>query len=112
MKVIKIVFILFFSLLPILLYPAESYRNPFESLLPKEEKATGVTTEEMVKPLEVVVQGVLWGSSLPQAIIDNEVYKVGDKIKNLEDTFLLRINKNTVFIVQGDKVHKMVVGKK
>ena len=112
MKAIKILFLLLFLLLPILLYPAENYRNPFESILPKEEEKTTEVSQKKAQPLEVVIQGVLWGSFLPQAIIDNEVYKVGDKLKNVEDAFLLRITNNIVFIVQGDKVHKMLVGKK
>ena len=113
MKIIKIAFLLFFLLLPIVLYSAESYRNPFESLLPKEEsKALGLGSQEKVKPLEVAIQGVLWGSLTPQAIIDGDVYKVGDKLKSVENASLLRITDNVVFIVQGDKVHKMTVKKK
>ncbi|MBU2474242.1 MAG: hypothetical protein KKG91_05860 [Candidatus Omnitrophica bacterium] len=113
MKIIKIVFLLLFLLLPILLYSAESYRNPFESLLPKEEaKVSELASQEAAKPLDVVIQGVLWGSAIPQAIIDGDVYKVGDKLKSIENASLLRITDNVVFIVQGDKVHKMTVKKK
>ncbi|MCF7908024.1 MAG: hypothetical protein K9L86_04025 [Candidatus Omnitrophica bacterium] len=112
MRLIKVAFLLLFLLLPILLYSAESYRNPFESLLPKEEVAGEAGVQEVVKPLTIVVQGVLWGSLMPQTIIDGEVYKVGDQLKSLENASVLRITKNVVFIVHGDKIHKMMVTKK
>jgi len=113
MRFIKIAFLLLFLLLPILLYSADDYRNPFESLLPKEV-ARGRRFQEagVSEPLEVVIQGVLWGSLSPQAIIDGDVYKVGDKLKSLKDASVLRITDNVVFITYGDKIHKMTVKKK
>lgn len=110
MTFIKIIFLLVFLLLPILLYSADSHRNPFESLLPKDEAEQVVEGEE-VEPLQVIVQGVLWGSPIPQAIIDGEVYKVGEQLKSPEDASVLRISKNVVFIAYGDKIHKMTVTK-
>ena len=116
MRLIKIAFLLLFLLLPILLYSADGYRNPFESLLPKNEVTPGAGAragepQEVTKPLTIVVQGVLWGSQMPQAIIDGEVYKVGDQLKSLEDASVLRITNNVVFITHGDKIHKMMVSK-
>lgn len=113
MKIIKIAFLLLFLLLPILLYSADNYRNPFESLLPKEEgKGAAGLSEEIVEPLQIAVQGVLWGSQMPQAIIDGDVYRVGDKLKSLEDAAIFRITDNVVFIMHGDKIHKMTVTKR
>jgi len=110
MKLMKIAFLILFLLLPILLYSADDYRNPFESLLPKEEAREGV--EEAVEPLTIVIQGVLWGNQTPQVIIDGDVYKVGDKLKSLDDATVFRITNNVVFITHGDKIHKMTVSKK
>ncbi len=112
MNFIKIAFLLLFLLLPILLYSADDYRDPFESLLPKEvSRGKRFQEVEDLEPLDVVVQGVLWGSPMPQVIIDGDVYKVGDKLNSLQDASVLRITNNVVFITYGDKIHKMTVKK-
>jgi hypothetical protein len=87
------------------------YRNPFESLLPKEEKpAEPAKKKKAPETLPVTVEGVLWDSSTPQTIIDGDVYKVGDTLKKI-DAKVFRIDKNIVYLTKEDKVYKKTVGK-
>lgn len=83
--------------------------DPFESVLPKEEKGTvkKKRTRKEVRNLPewIIVEGVLWGNRKPQVIISGEVYKVGDKIKGL-DADIFKIQKNNVFISYSGKIFK------
>ena len=89
--------------------------DPFEPLIPIEETA-GVQDgyefqEEEILPPAVVIEGVLWGKTTPQAIIDGEVYKIGDTLKNV-DAKILKIENNIVFISHQGKVFEMETGKR
>ena len=97
-------------------YAENQSKDPFESLLPQvvEEEEEGA--EEMTKETEeflpdMVIQGILWGGDSGQAIIDGEVYKVGDKLKDI-DAQIFKIEKNAVFIFYEEKVYRMKTGKK
>ena len=71
-------------------YTAGSLRDPFQSLLLSAPKPVTSTTPapapvaapQPVAPTlpSVTVQGVVWGDPPPRAIIDNEVYGVGDTV--------------------------------
>jgi hypothetical protein len=93
-------------------YPQESgkenYRDPFLSILPEDVKITDSEAQKRVKdtPPPVAVNGILWNSDNPQAIIDGGVYSVGDKLIGLEAQ-VFKIRKNTVFISYGDKIFEM-----
>ena len=70
-------------------YSQSKYKDPFEPLLPREIKEKGERQEKVTSPIEdslppMVVQGILWGSDSPQVIIDGEVYKSGNKLKNID----------------------------
>lgn len=88
------------------------YRDPFSSVLPGEDKVE--EEKESLGPPPVTIQGVLWGSEMPQAIIDGEVYKEGDLIIDVKNKLgdpeakIVQIKKNIVFILYGDKIHKMM----
>lgn len=113
MRLINLFFILFFLFLPILVYSQDSQRDPFESLLPEEEVKTQTDEEgkiEVSAPLSVTLEGVLWGTDTPRAIIDGEVYKVGDTLKDV-DASVFRITENVVFISYGEKIYKLKTGK-
>ena len=56
------------------------------------------------------IEGVLWGSDTPQAIIEGEVYKVGDSLKGI-DARIIRIDRNIVFITYGDRVYERTITK-
>lgn len=110
MKIIKILIILVFILLPSWSYSKSLYRNPFASLLPTE-RIKPVGKKEGVELPPLSIEGVLWGSDRPQTIIDGEVYSVGDKLKGLEAK-VFRIEKNVVFISYGDKIYEEKISKK
>ena len=66
-------------------YSAEELRDPFKTFLPitkedEQDKTFQYIKEHITLP-PFQIQGVLWGSSLPQAIVDNSVVKIGDTIK-------------------------------
>ncbi len=85
-------------------------RNPFTQMLPKTDnkgqirdyyKDKSASSEEV--NLTVRVDGVFWGVEVPQAIIDGQVYKVGDKLKN-STAVITKIEKNSVTIIYKEKV--------
>jgi type II secretory pathway component PulC len=90
---------------------AQEYRDPFEPVLPAETQTTTQERpkDELLPPL-ITIEGVLWGTDSPSAIIDGDVYKVGDNLKNL-DAQVNQIEKNTVFIMYKGKIWRMKVEK-
>jgi len=71
-------------------YTAGSLRDPFQSLLLSAPKPVTPTTPgpapvaapQPVAPTlpPVTIQGVVWGDPPPRAIIDNDVYRIGDTV--------------------------------
>lgn len=114
MKKISILILVFLGLANFS-YSESRYKDPFESLLPQEMKEEEKKQEEIIRGIEedfpdMNVQGILWNGNFPQAIIDGEVYKVGDKLKNLSAQ-VFRIEKGAVFISYGEKIYKIKIGK-
>ena len=108
-----VILVLAFLFLVDLLYAQSQGKDPFESLLPRvvEEEKTEETIERTEEFLpDMVIQGILWGGDLPQAIIDGEVYRTGDKFKDI-NAQIFKIEKNAVFIFYGEKVYRMKTGK-
>jgi hypothetical protein len=64
-------------------YRADDLRDPFEGY--KEQKVAGdqPATAESALP-SLAVKGVVWGSDTPQAIINNQVVKVGEIISGVK----------------------------
>jgi len=98
-----------------------AYRDPFCPVLPPIEDFKGdievierytgsVEKVEVLLP-DLIVEGVLWGSKIPQTIIDGEVYKVGDKLNNVGGT-ISKIEKSTVFISYEGEIHEIKVQKR
>lgn len=69
---------------PQLQYTSGSQRDPFKTLIVKDEKAGTVQVapgvEEKAPPM--TVQGIIWGGAFPVAIINDEMVKVGDTTKD------------------------------
>ncbi len=75
-------------------YTAQQVRDPLVSLLPMEPPEsiaqgaspgrTQPARQASIPPLSL--QGVLWGGAEPQAIINGEVYRVGDRIDEVRIT--------------------------
>ena len=88
-------------------------KNPFEDVLPKDKDLiidSPHSGEEEVFPPDIYVEGVLWGTDKPCAIINGKVYKKGDYILSREIQ-LLDIDKNIVFIWYKGKIFKFGVKK-
>lgn len=67
-------------------YKASRLRDPFLSLIVKdiESAEEAKASEAAAKPLPALtVQGIIWGGSFPQAIINNKVVKAGDNIEGV-----------------------------
>lgn len=76
-------------------YKAEDLQDPFKE---EEEIKAPVEAEEkiQVKPLpNLTIQGIFWGGSFPQAIVNNKVVKIGDTI---EEVRIIDINKDGLIL--------------
>lgn len=64
-------------------YNADNYRDPFMPQIKKEEKQKeeNLTTGSQSALPEFNVQGMVWRSDNPQAIIDGQILRLGDEIK-------------------------------
>lgn len=76
-------------------YTSVQLRDPFESYVVKEEApiTPAQLQEEMVNPPQLSVQGITWGSSFPQAIVNNKVLRQGDQIEGAE---IVQIKSNAI----------------
>jgi len=108
----KIIIVLAFLLLLTASSYAQFYRDPFESLLPREEEigSDGVSNAEVVAP-DITIEGVMWGADQPRVIIDSGVYKIGDVIAGTSAK-VFKINKNIVFISFNERIFEMSVKNK
>ena len=72
---------------PALEYKAEGVKDPFKAPIKKEKKpVVEATKEEKIdKPLpELTIKGLIWGGTIPQAIINDQVVKAGDTISEVQ----------------------------
>ncbi|MGA2775463.1 MAG: hypothetical protein ABSE81_05320 [Candidatus Omnitrophota bacterium] len=84
-----------------------SKRDPFTTAIIKKEKdmervRSNDEDESAARSLvdSFSIQGIIWGGSFPQAIINNKVYKTGDSIQGL---FISNIDKNGITFTSGGK---------
>lgn len=83
---------------PVMEYKSDKLRDPFKEYIKKEEpKEIPKENMDLIKPeldlSKFKVQGIIWGVSMPQAIINDKVLKTGDLI---EDAEILKIEKNGI----------------
>ena len=80
-------------------YAASSMRDPLKSYLPErpiEQRPTGSwqdgssASSPVAPPPQLRLQGVLLGGPVPQAIINNKVYRVGESINGAKITVIER----------------------
>jgi hypothetical protein len=93
-------------------YTASNLRDPLISLLPKEDQAgqgkPGKADRTSpppppAQPPAVAVQGMVWGGPRPQALIDGELYEVGDAVQGAR---IVAIDRNGVTVeLQGSTFH-------
>jgi len=95
-------------------YEAGNLRDPFQA--PAEEEIVssqnipgtpskqGANKLTEIHPPSLAIQGLVWGGSFPQAIINNKVVKTGDKIG---DCIIVGIDKDGVIVSSGGKEFKL-----
>ena len=74
-------------------YTSQDLRDPFQSPF---EMGESPTEGPAVGLPQLTVQGMVWGSKMPQAIINNTVVKVGEVIEGAE---ILDIRKEGVYVL-------------
>lgn len=89
-------------------YKAQDLRDPFQENIEEEPAQVeeqkieeGKTTQP---PPSLVVQGLIWGSDLPQAIINSNVVKIGDTVEGAQ---IINIDKNGVTILFDGQKHNI-----
>ncbi|MEW6101077.1 MAG: hypothetical protein AB1481_02150 [Candidatus Omnitrophota bacterium] len=89
---------------PSVIYDAETLRDPFEQRFVREEnEKDGKITIQPSQPLpQLTVQGVIWGSSRPQAIINGNVVNIGDTV---DGAHIINIDKQGVTVLYGSQKH-------
>ncbi len=86
-------------------YKAEGLRDPF-----REDKIEIKAKEKLEEQIEitslpgVVIQGIVWGGTFPQAIVNNKVVKIGDTIGQAK---VMDISKNGIILLQENKKYKL-----
>lgn len=87
--------------------------NPFEPKLPRapEQKDTPVTASVDISFSELNVEGIIWGTGMPQAVIDGEVYRIGDTLKGSPGK-IVAINKEGVSVSYLERVYTLKIKKK
>ncbi len=68
-------------------YTSEGLRDPFEGYIKKEQiplPMHQLAEEENFVPPPVMVSGITWGSSFPQAIINGKVVRAGDMVGEVQ----------------------------
>jgi len=84
-------------------YKSEKLREPFqeEKIETKEQPQVQIETG----PLPTLqIQGIVWGGSIPQAIINSKVFRVGDTIEGVRIT---DINKKGVTVFFGNRQYNL-----
>lgn len=70
-------------------YLGRNYRDPLKPLLPK------IPPESKIRSLNLDVQGIIWDTDRPTAIINGTVLNVGDTIAGVE---IIKISKEGILI--------------
>ena len=77
------------------IYTAQELRDPLKSLLPTEPpppESSPISTEaaqpQQMSPPALRLQGLLWGGPKPKAIINDDVYGIGDVVEGATIKFI------------------------
>lgn len=88
-------------------YKAEGLRDPFQTgLEAKKEEAEAIAPKESVSLTlpTLNVEGIIWGTSIPQAIINKKVAKIGDVVEGAQVT---EIKKDGVKVIFNNQEYKL-----
>lgn len=78
-------------------YKSEDLRDPFEKEQPKGQIETSLLPS-------LQVQGMVWGGSFPQAIINNKVVRIGDTVEGAQ---IINITKDSVTVFFGNRQYNL-----
>lgn len=83
----------------------KNFRDPFVSLLPSKEIIYQVKPAKTESGLPTLpnfsVQGLIWGTGKPQAIINNKVYNIGEQVEGAK---IIEISRDGVKVSYQDKI--------
>lgn len=108
---IIIIFIIIFNLIFIDAVFSQQARNPFKDWFPviKKEETKGkpaeIKQEVVFDVSRFKLQGIVWGSVVPKAVINDKIYSVGDK---LDEAQIKDINKEGVLLIFNEKEYKIL----
>ncbi len=86
---------------PAVTYAAQDLRDPFKMVFDEDKNSpNGPAAVEVPLP-ELTVQGVIWGTGTPQAIINNKVVKVGDTV--VPGVRVIDISKEAITVFFGTR---------
>jgi len=89
----------------------DPFKPPFRKSTNRTQKTSAVGKNIAAKePLDVIVEGIIISDYLRQAIIDGEVYKVGDTLKD-KDARIVKIEKGIVSIMYNGIMYEEIVRK-
>lgn len=95
---------------------SQEMRNPFKDWFPKIEiKPEANETIQYFEPEKIFdasiynVEGIIWGSYKPKAIINNQIYNIGDKLGEAE---IKKIDKEGVTLFFENKEYVINTKKK
>lgn len=99
---------------PVVEYKSEQLRDPFKAYVETEGRASFQSGAAAKQPelnlSKFIVQGIIWGGKMPQAIINNKVFNIGDSI---EGAVIMSIDKTGISLSYGEKIYDLAApGKK
>lgn len=97
----------------VFVYNRDERRDPFVSLINKSgdyKDAVPNAKEEMMDLIKFInVGGIIWDDEMPLAMINNEIYKIGDIVNNLTIT---QITSESVTFGYADLIHTITIVEK
>ncbi|MCX5707176.1 MAG: hypothetical protein NTW13_05970 [Candidatus Omnitrophica bacterium] len=83
-------------------YLAEGLRDPFKSPIVKD---TSYKSSEVKALPQLNIQGLIWGGTFPQAVINNKVVKIGDTV--VEGARITDISKEGVTVLYNGMTYQL-----
>jgi len=81
-------------------YKVQNLRDPFQPLLTQEKISQAAVVQQAKTLPSVTIQGVIWGGTFPQAIIDEKVVKKGDIVREMQ---IVEIGKEGITVLFDNK---------
>ena len=81
---------------PVVRYTQSDKKDPFRGYRKKLRTASDLGPVKEIQPPVMTIQGLIWGTTTPQAIIDGKIVKIGDVVS---DAHIVDITKQGVEIM-------------